>query len=249
MTSTSTYCDIFTQRGAQYQAAMEYWPQARTEEFLQILADAQLQPNLVVYDAPAGGGYLMRYMKTKVNLLEIETTQGFDSPMLSSHRRVYCADLADIALASESADRVISLAGMHHQRAQGKVFHEFVRLLRRGGLLALADVDQDSPCAAFLNEFVHQYCPLGHSGIFFGTGLQNELHAAGLRVQQDRRIALHWHFPHESAMVHFCRLLFGLDLADTPTVLAGITHYLGYEKHTNGIAMNWELRYVQAIRL
>lgn len=249
MFASSSYTDIFAQRGPQYQEAMERWPAARDAEFAAIIADAELAPGLVLLDAPAGGGYLSRYIAPDVQVLELETTTGFHPHATATRPQILCSSLDAVPLADACADRVVSVAGLHHAPERSRIYREFARLLRPGGIFALADVAAHSPTAAFLNEFVHRYCPMGHCGDFFGAELPGELQDAGFHIVADRRMALHWRFDNCSDMVDFCRLLFGLDLADTPTVLAGITHYLGYEKHTNGIAMNWELRYVQAIRL
>ena len=244
-----SYTDIFTQRGAQYQAAMTGWPEARDAEFRQIVQDAQLAPNLVVYDAPSGGGYLARYVHLPLHLVEVETTAGFKGEQAADASRLLCTSLDAIPLGTASADRIISLAGLHHTYPRALIYQEFARLLRPGGLLAMADVDQGSFCDGFLNEFVNRYCPSGHRGRFFDAELPARLEASGLLVQDDRRVSLHWRFASTADMADFCRLLFGLDLADRETTLAGIRNYLGYEKQGDHVLMNWELRYVQALKL
>lgn len=243
-----SYEKIFAHRGRQYHAAMTRWPKARHEEFQQIVQDAQLAPNLVVYDAPAGGGYLAQYFAESLRLIEIETTDGFTRDQRRDDSRLLCPNLEAIPLGDASADRIISLAGLHHAYPRHAIYQEFARLLRPGGWLAMADVDQKSCCASFLNEFVDRYCSLGHRGIFFGAELPTDLESAGLLVQADRRIPLRWRFPTTTDMVEFCRLLFGLDLAGYETTLAGIQQYLGYEEQKGQVLMNWELRYIQAVR-
>lgn len=244
-----SYTDIFTQRGAQYQAAMTRWPEARDAEFRQVLQDAQLAPNLVVYDAPSGGGYLADYIDEPLDLIEVETTAGFTGEQPEDNSRLLCTSLDAIPLGTASADRIISLAGLHHTYPRTTIYQEFARLLRPGGLLAMADVDQGSFCDAFLNEFVDRYCPSGHRGRFFDAGLPARLQASGLLVQADRRVSVNWRFASTADMADFCRLLFGLDLADRETMLVGIRNYLGYEEHEDHVLLNWELRYVQALKL
>ena len=245
----SSYSDIFTLRGAQYQAAMQRWPDARGAEFQQIIQDAQLAPDLLVYDAPAGGGYLARYIHEPLDLIEVETTAGFTGEQPEDNSRLLCTSLDAIPLGTASADRIISLAGLHHVYPRTSIYQEFARLLRPGGLLAMADVAQGSFCDTFLNEFVPQYCPSGHLGRFFDAELPTHLRACGLLVQADRRVSVSWRFASKTDMADFCRLLFGLDLADRETTLAGIRNYLGYEEQGDHVLMNWELRYVQALKL
>lgn len=239
-----SYAEIFARRGAQYQAAMMRWPAAREAEFAQVLTDACLTPDLVAYDVPAGGGYLSRHVDPGVHLLEIETTTGFGAER-SDSRRLLCPSLASIALADASADRIISLAGLHHVSERSGVYREFARLLRPSGLLALADVAEGSATAAFLNEFVDRHCPMGHRGVFLGAELAPDLEAAGFEILADRTVDLHWRFGTRDDMADFCRLLFGLEI-DRAAALAGIRDYVGYEEGDGQVLMSWALRFVRA---
>lgn len=239
-----SYAEIFSQRGAQYQAAMLRWPEAREAEFLQVLEDASLAPGLVAYDVPAGGGYLSRHVDAGVHWLEIETTSGFTAAQ-ANPRQHLCSSLASIELADASADRIISLAGLHHLPERSGIFREFARLLRPAGLLALADVAEGSATAAFLNEFVDRHCPMGHRGVFLGAELVPDLRAAGLDVLADRSIDLRWRFGSKDDMADFCCLLFGLE-TDRANTLAGIRDHVGYEERDGRVLMNWALRFVRA---
>ncbi|MBK7948256.1 MAG: methyltransferase domain-containing protein [Deltaproteobacteria bacterium] len=239
-----SYAEIFSRRGAQYQTAMLRWPAAREAEFLQVLADASLSPDLVAYDVPAGGGYLSRHVDPGVHWLEIETTAGFTSGQ-AAPQQILCSSLTSIELADASADRIISLAGLHHVPDRSGVYREFARLLRPAGLLALADVAEGSAAAAFLNEFVDRHCPMGHRGVFLGAELAPDVRAAGFDILADRSIDLHWRFGTTDDMADFCRLLFGLE-TDNATTLAGIRDHVGYEEGSGQVLMNWALRHVRA---
>lgn len=52
------YSTIFDERGAQYHQAMAEQPNVRSEEFMNIIAIAELREGMSVFDIPAGGGYL-----------------------------------------------------------------------------------------------------------------------------------------------------------------------------------------------
>ena len=55
---SDSYVDIFSYRGHKYNEASELAPMARNEERALLLQMADLRSNLLVLDAPAGGGYV-----------------------------------------------------------------------------------------------------------------------------------------------------------------------------------------------
>jgi SAM-dependent methyltransferase len=225
-----------------------FW--AREEEFFHAIDLADLKDGEVVCDVPSGGCYLGRFIQKNVRLVSVETSiefvrLGHDARM---HQRVLCQDIGCLPLRSQSIDKMISLAGLHHLKDKYPFYEEAYRVLRRGGVLSVADVRKDSGPAKFLNIFVHEYNSMGHQGIFIDDGTQQELEQAGFRVEFAKPIPFFWKFGSIESMANFYKLLFGLNKASPEQVLNGLRTYLGYQGQNGTNCVHWELNYFKAVK-
>lgn len=59
---SQSYDELFDQRGGAYDRAMRRFPEARREEFSQLLERAEVESGMSVADVPAGGAYLAPYL-------------------------------------------------------------------------------------------------------------------------------------------------------------------------------------------
>ncbi len=244
------YSDIFNQRGASYHAAMRMVPAARREEFASALALLDLRDGLRLIDAPAGGGYLRDHLHHQLIVHQVETSATFAEHAAEAGRGpvILCDRLDRIPLADGSADRVLSLAGVHHLDKQPAFYQEACRLLVPNGIFCLADVAAGSTVDRFLNQFVHQHCSTGHQGHFLGDATANELEQAGFRVVHDQHTHFDWHFRDRQEMTTWCALLFGLDRSDHQTILDGIHSTTGFSEDHHGCHLHWNLRQFKAVK-
>lgn len=241
------YREIFNHRGGAYHRAMADWPRARRLEFQHMLTAARVRAGMTVCDVPAGGGYLRDYLPTDVLYLAVEPSLPF-ARLCGPPGQVVLSEIEQLPFVGDSVDRFICLAALHHVTDCAGFFSETQRCLRPGGLLALADVVENSPVARFLNDFVDTHNPAGHRGRFLSTDTERQLHRAGLRVETAQRIAYPWTFPDRPAMARFCALLFGLESSEQ-TTLAGIDQYLTPRLTSHGASLTWELRFLTAGKL
>lgn len=245
-----SYTDIFNRRGRDYHQAMTLFPHARAKEFTHLLDLAGIRAGDRVYDIPSGGGYLRDFLPADARLCGVETSAGFYalSEVRPPDEKVLCEDLGHIPLPSSSADKVLSLAGLHHLEDKAPFYREAARLLVEGGTLCVADVLDDSPPAGFLNDFLDKHSSMGHRGLFLTQRkTMRELESAGFVVEYANPISFAWEFPSLEGMVSFVRLLFGIDKADGPTILKAIDDILGYEKVGDSYHMRWGLLYLRAV--
>jgi SAM-dependent methyltransferase len=246
-----TYSDIFNVRGVDYHQAMVTDPNARRTEFETVVQLAELNEDQLIYDVPSGGCYLKNFIHKPIQLISVESAAEFIKQTEHSDYRdvVTCENLLNIPLASEQADRVISLAGTHHLTNQTAFYHEIYRLLRPGGIFCLADVRKGSGVAKFLNIFVDQYSSTGHQGIFLSASTQQELEAAGFKIAFAQPLTYYWRFRSVERMTHYCQLLFGIDRATQAQIRDNISRYLGYSVHQdNTCFLNWELYFWKATK-
>lgn len=238
--AVSEYRDIFELRGRLYHQAMRTFPDARANEFLSVIREANLQPNLKVVDVPSGGGYLSRYLND-VDLIGLEASQTFAALATERSQSVLLYENNHFPVVDAYADRVLSIAGLHHVKDKCKVFSEMRRILKPTGRIVVADVAEDSCVRCFLDDFVGEYCETGHSGWYFGDTTRSELREAGLSIVGDKRLDYLWCAPDIDQLADFCRLLFGMVRADASTVADGIRDYLGICEFGDQVGLNWQL--------
>ena len=246
-----TYEQIFLERADAYQKAMELFPRARDLEFQLAVDAADIKQGDTVCDAPAGGGYLRPYLPDNIgSYLAVETAPDFTGhcPMGDADRIVE-SPLQQIALDDNSVDVCINLAGSHHLEDNTSFYLEAARILKPGGRLVLADVEAGTGADQFLNEFVDQNNSMGHTGDFLGPQSAKAIAACGFEIQRDEVVAYPWCFDSEDDMGLFCKLLFGMDLADQQAVKKAAQDILGFMAGPGQINMVWSLRCIVATRV
>jgi SAM-dependent methyltransferase len=246
-----SYKDIFDVRGAAYHQAMMGYPQARLQEFQQMIDFAEITDGQLICDVPSGGCYLQNFVDASASFISIETSIPFTQHIrLSDNNQVViCGELSQIPLADQQVDRAICLAGTHHLQDRSKFYREVCRILKPGSIFCVADVREGSGVADFLNIFVDRYSTLGHQGIFLSPQHREALTSTGFEVIECSVKSYPWVFEDTQAMVQFCQLLFGIDRATEAEILEGIETYLGYTTICDKCYMNWELYFWKALKL
>ncbi len=229
---------------------MELLPRARDREFELAVAAASIVPADTVCDAPAGGGYLRRYLPGDIGqYLAVETAPDFIGHCpLDENDRVIESPLHRIDLGDGSVDVCINLAGSHHLEDKRAFFREAARILKPGGRLVLADVERGSDVDRFLNGFVDANNSMGHTGVFLSGRTADEIAACGFDVERNGVRSFPWIFPDKDAMGVFCKLLFGMDQATPESVVSGIEDILGFRAGPGPVNMAWSLRFIVAVR-
>lgn len=235
------YRDIFELRGRLYHEAMARFPAARTEEFESIIREAAISDDMTVVDVPSGGAYLSNHLNS-VELVGLETSHTFASLATSRTEKVVLYDNRRFPLKDNCADRVLSIAGLHHVEDKRAIFSEMNRVLTGEGLAVVADVAEDSFVQHFLDDFVGRYCETGHSGWYFGETTRGELRLAEFEILKDSLLNYAWYAPDELQLAEFCRLLFGMTRTTKERVLEGMQEYLGIGPHEKGVCCSWQLR-------
>lgn len=240
-TSTAkTYRDIFELRGRWYHQAMETFSDARSQEFLSVIAKADLAPRMTIVDVPSGGAYVSQYIND-AHLIGLETSQSFAQLAAANEQCVVLYENDSLPLEDDSIDRVLSIAGLHHVENKTPIFNEMRRITKPNGRIVLADAAEDCAVRYFLDDFVGEYSETGHSGWYFGDDTRLQLQEAGLTIVKDERLKYLWCAPDLNQLAEFCRMLFGMTLADTETIAKGLVERLGVCEVDGQVGMNWQL--------
>lgn len=132
-------------------------------------------------------------------------------------------------LEDQSVDTILCCAAIHHvaDEDRKKFRQEAVRVLKKGGKLVIADVEQGTPMDPFLNEFVHNNNSLGHVGMFIDTNFAQ----GALNIVKNQYQNFTWEFSSnlEESMVYM-KLLFGIDKASIKEVAKYMAAHLNLTK-------------------
>lgn len=235
------YAEVFERRGDRYDRAMRRYPQARDNEFMRLLDGLDVSRFGRVYDIPAGGGYLRRFVAPDADLVELEPASHFGSS------RAHWVDLERLDLEPASADLIVSLAALHHVANKSEFFAVCLDALQPGGCFCVGDAVAGSRIARFLDGFVGAHNGMGHAGSYLDPD-------AGRYRQDDRGKATltrfelapcPWLFSSANDMAEFCRDLFGLDRVDDAVIIAALEQQVGVRHGDRGVALEWELLFLR----
>jgi SAM-dependent methyltransferase len=238
-----TYEEIFAARADSYQQAMEMLPRAREREFMAVIEPLGNIAGKTLCDMPAGGGYLHRYLPRDVRYVAVEPSEIF---IASCPAGAGCsavrAPIERVPLDTGSVDCLVSLAGLHHCPDLGAVFGEMRRLVRDGGTVVIADVEEGTGPAAFLNAYVDAHNPLGHRGTFLDDAVPALLREAGLAPVADAPIEIPWSFDDARQAGAYCGALFGIEGVAAEEIADAMAETLGLCGGPGAYNVRWELR-------
>jgi hypothetical protein len=89
---------------------------------------------------------------------------------------------------------------------------------------------------------------MGHEGLFLGASTAGDMTSSGFTIESDRVMTLPWSFESREDMGVFCKLLFGMDLANAASVVRGIEEILGCIAGPGEVNLAWPLRYIAAVK-
>lgn len=229
------YQEQFSKRCESYFLAMSKYPQALSEEFRVATEFLALKGDETVVNIPAGCVNLEQFLDKTIHYKPFEINEHFAKRV---GQEICC--LFNIPCESQSVDRVISVAGLHHtSQEERKLFYQEVkRILKSSGFFVIADVQQGSNQDRWLNEFVHTYNSLGHQGHFWSNEDIALLNEAGFTVELYEKNYT-WNFANRAEMLDFSKDLFYLDKASPPIINQGLDTIL----YADSTRIPWKLLY------
>lgn len=243
-----SYDELFQSRGSSYDTAMQKFPGARDQEFLQALRHAMPESGMVVADVPAGGGYLNQYLPEGVVWKPHEPCSSFTNHKTLRYEKTD-APLYPLPWEQGEVDILMSIAGIHHVEDKLPLFREFFRVVRPGGKLIVSDVAEDSPVAKFLDEYVGKYNSTGHDGAFLNGTTVSLLEKAGWVCQSSVMEEFFWIFDDRHSMALFCHGLFDICKTGPDHTVAEIESRLGLVNFPDGrVGMKWGLMTVSSVK-
>jgi SAM-dependent methyltransferase len=237
------YIKSFKNRGHSYCKAVTLYNNVLDEEITAALDNLQLEKNDVLLNIFAGGIPIDKYIKSDLNI----TYLAFDMHTDFIIDSIKKCSFDNIPIQSNSINKIICLATLHHLNISERtsLYNEFYRILVPSGRLVIADVIDTSPQAKWLNEFVNTYNSNGHKGLFFTKDDSNLIKDSNFLVETSIN-EYNWNFNNDIDLLHFFKLLFGLDLCiDDTSLLHSIKEYLYY----NNRKFPWKVIYFNCVKM
>ena len=236
------------ERSRMYHLAMGRCPDARKSELVSFGMDGYLdaEPREAV-DIGAGDGYLTGYLsgkfpESRIYALDVSDSMTRDLRIKNAIVLKY-SSAGKIPLKDEYVDAAFSLAMLHHVSNKKQLFQEVKRILKNGGLLFIADVNDGTPAQEFFDTVVKEYCITGHDFDFLDTEWVSYLaESSGLARMESGVKETPWVFRDDKEMLFFIKNLTGLNIEDDK--LAEHIHSIFKVSDRRGtVSLPWQLGY------
>lgn len=238
---------LFETQGALFAVACSANPHARNRERTLLTGLLGAQPGERVLDVPAGIGYLADgFSSISGEGPRVICVEPVGSLAIAIDRRhsILSAGLDSLPFADNSVDRVGSLSGLIRLYERTDLLREVFRVLRPGGRFVAADVQANTPPAAFIERGVRRYSSIVPARSFPHTGeLSVELTDAGFVHVREQHLACPWCFEDARSMGAFCRTLFAMGQADIQDVINELRATLPVFSHRIGLFLGWSQVY------
>lgn len=242
----NNYRSTLTKSVKSYNQMIKLCPDARLTERNKLIELLNVKTGDLIVDAPAGGGFLAQGIKNRGGTpICVEPASEFAALGLTDFL-VHVAPLSRLPISNRVADSYGSLAGLHYlpPNELNSFFAEASRVLKPGGVLAVADIQADTSIAEFLNGPVDRLSETGSQGAFFQLGdLSDCMERAAVTPDFEKYVPLVWTFPSEAVMVEFVTLLFGLVKGSPDVIYNEIVSHLDTWSGDKCVCLGWGLIY------
>lgn len=244
------YQEIFEERGLEFAQASQKYEDSIWDELNKFVIFADIKVNDWVLDAAAAGGFLSKHLQQSKKAQVISLDPCFHLSRLAFENGIIsvCSTINKMPFKNRF-DKILCLVSLHHEQNLQQFFNEAFEILKSDGSLVIAEVEQKTAPAYFLNEFVDQHSTLGHKGEFFTEHYLDKIQKAGFLISESKYQSYHWKFQSKSQMGDAVKMMFGIDRASLSLVIHGIEKILGTDQLKDSfIGMRWGLRYVYCVK-
>ncbi len=232
------YINSFNNRVKSYLYAVNKYDKVLDEEIKNIIVELDIKENDVIVNLGAGGFHLNKFLPNNVIYKPYE----FNKDFASNDNILYC-NYDKLPIEDNTVDKIVICALLHHfnDEQRSKIYDECNRVLKRGGLLLVADVIKGSSQDYWLNKIVDKYNPNGHKGVFFEESDKRIIEKNNFKVNVEIK-NYKWNFDNRESAIDFLKNLFYLNIDDN--ILLNELNKLGFDDKK----IDWKLIYFKSIK-
>ncbi len=241
-----SYIERLSNNVDQYIESVIDYPDVRLNEFLALQSYANLNSPQRLLEVPAEGKMLeLLYPMANIDradFLKLHLSNYAENVMLTNW------DLDGIA--ADTYDALLAVVPFHHANAKEKQCYVTGawQALKPGGVLAIAEVAEDSPEHHFLDGFINAHTASGHCGAYPTQAFTQVLLNHGFTDVSTTMLACPWIFHSEAELHTYLTRLFGLTTMSVETLIAALEICPGLQRKDGRIVMSWSLRYFRGVK-
>lgn len=233
-------------RSELYKKALREFPEARKEDIKAMERFLSPQPDEVIVEVGAGSGFFSSEIAAKCSFLFVtdpsqEQLDGIEGDNISLQE----ASPEKISVPENSVDAVWSFGAMHHSFQKQNSFHNFYKILKKGGRVVIGDVFAGSSLAKHFDDCVTKYCDTGHEVSFWSDEYAKSISAvAGFSKIEIHELPQKWWFNSKDEIAQFMYDIHAMVKTDKDTVLEGVENILGIKMEGEKYYINWPMKMI-----
>jgi len=242
--------DVYVGRPTGFYQATSTYPSVRDEEvelLLKGLLKKELKDLCIINSQ---GGFFYDALKStplqlnSVVLLESSTELLSHHPYSALRKHIQLDKLSEI---EDSYDSVLCLAGLHHCNSYTNVFNGLHSILKKGGLLRIAEVEEGSEVCVWLNTYVNKWTTSGHRGNFLKLEQVEQL-CKPFSISSIHRATPTWRFKSADESADFFRLFFGLKDVSNFELISTMREVFRTRTTNDGFELEWPLISIECLK-
>jgi SAM-dependent methyltransferase len=226
----------------QFHSHNRQMPEVRQDEFLHLFETANMiNPNHILEFLAENNEVARYYPNANTTTVDLFVTESMRL------RGVKQTDWILSGIEDTSVDLILSLAPMHHANDNEQLdwLKACNRVLQQNGVLAFADVYNESTLHRFLDGFVNAHTCTGHTGNYLKEDIDLLLKKAGFSSVDTHIHRVTWKFSDLQHMGEFLASALAVQHTRKAIVDAAVEE-LGIKREGEHIFLYWPLMYVRA---
>lgn len=235
-------------RAKLYKESFWDFPDARNEDIKIMKKYLAPKSNETILEVGAGTGLFSKILSDILEKGKLITSDPSEEQLEEiiklekKNVKVLVENAENVILGEKTVDAIWSFGAIHHCFNKTKAFHNFSRMLKKGGRIVLADVYVGSKLAKHFDKQVAKFGVTGHEVAFLSKEFAESLcYTSGLEKPKFYDVNIQWKFNTKNDLGLFLYKLHGMTKTNPKKCLEGAEKILGVKKKGKQYYLNWPL--------